>query len=134
MILNGGRLDHRPQSNLSHEIGALNRPIIMKSVKKSIGHIIAVFAGVDIVAFFPSQGRRRGGAVVVARPDHGILRQFHQKTDGGAQSGAVAAGQVGAAAVAYEKRVSREEVAPGVQTDTSGGMAGGVNHVESDIP
>ena len=78
---------------------------------QSIGHVVAVLARIDIVALFPPEGRGGSRAVVVARPDDGILRQFHQTANGGSQGGAVTSGQIGAPAVAHEKGVAREEVA-----------------------
>jgi len=57
---------------------------------------------------------------------------LHQAPDGFSQGGAIAAGQVGAAAVADKKGVAREEVALRMEANAAGGVAGSVNDIESD--
>ncbi len=67
----------------------------------------------------------------MARPDDGIVRQFHQAPDGSTQSRAVAAGQVGAAAVADKQGVARKQVALGIEADAARGVSGRVEYIES---
>jgi hypothetical protein len=99
---------------------------------RSVLHVVAVFPGVDIVSLFPTDGRGRCGAVVVARPDDGVVRQLHQAADGFAQGGAIAAGQVGAATVADKKRVARKEISLRMEANAARGVAGRVNDFEGD--
>ena len=99
---------------------------------RSVFHVVAVFLGIDIVSLFPTDGRSRCGAVVVARPDDGIVRQLHQPADGFSQGGAIAAGQVGAAAVADKKGVARKEISLRMEANAAGGVTGSVNDIEGD--
>jgi hypothetical protein len=60
----------------------------------------------------------------MARPDVGIVRQLHQAADGFPQSRAVAASEIGTAAVADKQGVARKKISLCIQTDAAGGMAG----------
>ena len=66
----------------------------------------------------------------MARPDNGMVRQFHQTTDGFAQRGTVTAGQIGAAAITDKQGVARKEVSLRMQADASWGMSGRMNHIK----
>jgi len=95
-------------------------------------HIVPVLSGVDIVSLFPADGRGGCGAVVVPRPDDGLVGEAHQSADGCPQRGAMAAGQVGAAAVPDKEGVTGEEIALGMKADAAGGVARGVHNVKSN--
>lgn len=97
-----------------------------------IANVIAVFLGVDIVSLFPPDRRSRRGAVVMARPNDRIVRKLHKTADRSAQGRTVAAGKIGAAAIADEQGVAREQVSLRMQTDAAGGVAGRVNYLEGD--
>ncbi len=69
----------------------------------------------------------------MARPDDGIFGQCHQAPDGCPQGGTVAAGQIGAAAVAHEEGVAGKKMAFGIQADSAGGVAGCVDHLDGQL-
>ena len=64
-----------------------------------------VFPRIDVVTFFPGDGRDRRWSIVVTGPDDGIVRKLYQAADGLPQGEAVATVKIGAAAIAEEKGV-----------------------------
>lgn len=88
---------------------------ILKSTdfqKKSPVFLIKhVLFGVDVIPFFPMDGRSRGGAVIMTGPYDRVVRKLHEATYRWAKGGAVTAEQIRSAAVSYKQGVAGEKIA-----------------------
>ena len=99
----------------------------------SITPIEPVFPRIHIVPLFPGNGGIRRRTVIMARPHHGIIGQFHEIAQGPPQGRAIAPRKVRPAAVADKKGVPGEKVPPGVEADPAGSVARRMEYRKNDI-
>ena len=80
-----------------------------------------------------ADGVGRGGAIVMPGIEDSVIGEFHEDIiEAIIHDLGITAGQIAAPASVDKKRVTGEKLPLGQETNTAGGVAGGINNIKAD--